>query len=128
MKLLQSTALLFLLMLCNSAFSQSLKITSVGSEDNVSYKLIEKQIVGKKLELTLYNDSAIVFIAALHQTEKMKQINLNQYMRTDSTDKNMTLSLLTVHGTQKQLLSINLRLVYLGEAGDKMEIWLIAKP
>jgi hypothetical protein len=128
MKLLQSVAFLFLLMACNNAIGQSLKITSIGSEDNVSYKLIEKQIVGKKLELTLCKDSAIVFIAALHQKEKMKQINLNQYMRTDSTDKDITLSLLTVHRTQTQLLSINLRLVYLGEAGDKMEIWLIAKP
>ncbi len=128
MKLFKLSALLLLLMVCNTTIAQSLKITSVGSADNVSYKVIEKQLVGKKLELMLYNDSATVFIAALHQTEKMKQITLNQYMRTDSTDENKTLSLLTVHKTQTKLLSINLKLLYLGEAGDKMELWIIAKP
>jgi hypothetical protein len=80
------------------------------------------------VELTLFKDSALVFIAPLHQTEKLKQISMNQYMRTDTVDKDISSSLLTVNKIQDHLLSINLKLTKSNQAGDKKETWIIAKP
>ena len=128
MKLLQTTFILFLLVASSHTFGQSLKITSVGSADNYSAKLLEKQLVGKELELTLFQDSALVVIAPLHQKEKMKQTGVNQYMRTDSTDTGKSSSELTLLKTKGQLSSINLKLISTSQAGDKTEIWIIAKP
>ncbi|MGZ3764525.1 MAG: hypothetical protein ACXVA2_07660 [Mucilaginibacter sp.] len=128
MKVISAAVLFFLLITCDVAMGQSLKITSIGSADRISAKILEKQLVGKKLELTLYKDSALVFVVPLHQREKMKQVSMNQYMRTDSTEKERTLSLLTISQFNGQLLSVNLKLLYSDLQGDQKEIWIIAKP
>ncbi|MGZ3778826.1 MAG: hypothetical protein ACXVJB_05625 [Mucilaginibacter sp.] len=128
MKLAHATVTLCFFVVCNIAFSQTLKITSVSSPDRISGKLLEKQLVGKTLELTFYKDSATVAIAALHKNEKMKQTDTNQYTNINTASEQKSTSQLTLVKMLDKLSAIKLKLVTENEAGDKMEILIIAKP
>src|SRR5579862_5037038 len=129
MKWLRYALILLCLIISYSDFAQTLKITSVGSDNKSSQKILEKQFVGKTIELKLYKDSASVTIPALHKGAKMRQTGPDQYHRVDNADEESSFSLLTISRTADQLTSINLRMVIIdNEAGDKTDIWIIAKP
>jgi len=128
MRIAPYTLAAFCVITCQTAFSQTMKIFSVGSKNNNSFKVLAMQMKGKNMELKLYGDSASVFVAPLRQQVKLKQTGPDRYQHVDSLELTTTTYLLTVQRTDGQLSSITLQMKDVQRSGDIMEGWIIGKP
>jgi hypothetical protein len=110
--------LLFFLFISSVAFSQTLKITGVDSENEKLYEKTAKRYLGKIMTLEVYDNA--IRLKVNQNDEVLKQVSPNFYKKIlkDSDTQTETITL-EVNTTLSVITSATLRLIIEEKSGQK---------